>query len=80
MRAEESSPRVTVSLECETAGQIFPGDPGQGESKNILTGMAHHFLFVRVELAVLSPIPSQAGIVEMTTSVNWKVTRLNAGT
>ena len=42
--------------------------------------MVHHFLFVHLGLAAVSPTPLQARIVEMMASVNWKVRILNAGT
>ena len=42
--------------------------------------MAHRFMFVRLGLIALPPIPSQARIVEIIASVKEKVRILNAGT
>ena len=80
MRADGYSPRVTVSLECETAGLTFPGQSGQCVPKNMLTEMARRFVFVCVGLVALSPIPSQAGIADIVVFVNGKVRRYHTAT
>ena len=56
------------------------GRPRAARVKEHVNRDGASFLFVHVELVALSPIPSQAGIVEVMASVNWIVRRLNAGT
>ena len=90
MRAEGSSPRVTVALECEPQ-EIAPfnGWPdlcGRARAARVKehvqhVGRAWHIVSARsCGLGAWSPLPSQAGIAERIASVNLKVRILNVGT